>query len=169
MSFYSLRIYTVKGGRAWDPCVPLKEWKLHIWKSFRNQACVVISLYRHESQLKKLLKLQCLPYHYLFYQCIFNSQHNALNDLYSVTGLYARPLFKTENENIPTTLSHRLRKVGVQHNFESALYAHDSSNTVWSTCPIFQPSRSNTCSHAGAYLATQSQGICLGRATGKGK
>lgn len=78
---------------------------------------------------QKLLKQQCLPYHNLFYQCIFNSQHNALNDPDSVIGLYARPLFKIENENIPNTLSYQPRKVGVQCNFESAL-AHNSSNTV---------------------------------------
>lgn len=118
---------------------------------------------------QKLLKQQCLPYHNLFYQCIFNSQHNVLNDPDSVIGLYARPLFKIENENIPNTLSYRPRKVGVQYNFESALYAHNSSNTVWTTCTIFQPPRSNTCSQAGVYLARQNCGVCLSRATGKGR
>lgn len=75
MSFYSLGIYPVKWDRGLG-CLcasEVKERKLGSPKSFWNQACLMISVYRHESiATKPALSILSQSID----RCVFSSQHN---------------------------------------------------------------------------------------------
>lgn len=110
-----------------------------------------------------------LTYHYLFYQYIFNSQHNVLTtqilSLVCMLDPFSRLRMRISPTHAPVgqwKLEHDATlKVSCMHMIVAISFELHA--------PFFEKSRSNTCSQAGAYLARQSQGICIGRATGKGR
>lgn len=117
----------------------------------------------------KATKAAVSTYRYLFYQYIFNSQHNVLTtqilSLVCMRDPFSRLRMRISPTHVPIRQWKLERdatlKVSCMHTIVAILFELPA--------PFFESSRSNTCSQTGTHLARQSQGVCLGRATGKGR